>query len=245
MRRMSQIRSKSRKTALYSRGKKLASAHILEGPHPLEDYIQFALVQNQEILAARKQVESLVSRVRVARSLSDPNLTAISQPAPVQTAAGEFQFILNANQKFPWFGKLNARGLVADAEVGIARSELEAVERETIAKVKKAYFELSYVQRAIYITEEEKKLFEQLKSVADSRYQTGQTSFQDVLRADLEISAIENSLINLRQRKITQQARLARLLHISPDAQLEVLPELPAEQLPTDIQSLRQQALTV
>ena len=245
MRRMSQIRSKSRKTALYSRGKKLASAHILEGPHPLEDYIQFALVQNQEILAARKQVESLVSRVRVARSLSDPNLTAISQPAPVQTAAGEFQFILNANQEFPWFGKLNARGLVADAEVGIARSELEAVERETIAKVKKAYFELSYVQRAIYITEEEKKLFEQLKSVADSRYQTGQTSFQDVLRADLEISAIENSLINLRQRKITQQARLARLLHISPDTQLEVLPELPAEQLPTDIQSLRQQALTV
>ena len=101
MRRMSQIRSKSRKTALYSRGKKLASAHILEGPHPLEDYIQFALVQNQEILAARKQVESLVSRVRVARSLSDPNLTAISQPAPVQTAAGEFQFILNANQEFP------------------------------------------------------------------------------------------------------------------------------------------------
>ena len=136
MRRMSQIRSKSRKTALYTGGKKLATAHILEGPHPLDDYIQFSLVQNQEILAARKQVESLVSRVRVARSLSDPNLTAISQPAPVQTAAGEFQFILNANQKFPWFGKLNARGLVADAEVGIARSELEAVERETIAKVK-------------------------------------------------------------------------------------------------------------
>ena len=244
MRRMAQIRSKSRKTAMYTRGKQLASAHFLEGPHPLEDYIQFALVQNPEILAARKQIESRIASIRVARGLPDPNLTAVSQPAPVQTAAGEFQFILNANQKFPWFGKLNTRGLVADAEASIARAELAAVELDTISNVKKAYFELSYVQRAIIVTETEQKLLEQLQSVADTRYQTGETSFQDVLRADLEISSIENSLIDLRQRKIAQQARLARLLHMPPDTQPEALPELPAEQLPTDIESLRQQALT-
>ena len=127
----------------YTRGKQLASAHFLEGPHPLEDYIQFALVQNPEILAARKQIESRIASIRVARGLPDPNLTAVSQPAPVQTAAGEFQFILNANQKFPWFGKLNTRGLVADAEASIARAELAAVELDTISNVKKAYFELS------------------------------------------------------------------------------------------------------
>ncbi len=244
MRQISHIRSTSQKTALYTRSKKLATAHMLEGPHPLEDYVQFALVQNPDILAARKKVESLVSRIQVAKGLPDPNLTAVSQPAPVQTAAGEFQFILNANQKFPWFGKLNTRGLVADAEAGIARAELAATELETVANIKKAYFELSYVQRAIHVTEAEQKLFEQLRSVADTRYQTAETSFQDVLRADLEISSIENSLINLRQRKITQQARLARLLHVSPDTQPEALPQLPAEQLPTDIESLRQQALS-
>ena len=107
MRQISHIRSTSQKTALYTRSKKLATAHMLEGPHPLEDYVQFALVQNPDILAARKKVESLVSRIQVAKGLPDPNLTAVSQPAPVQTAAGEFQFILNANQKFPWFGKLD------------------------------------------------------------------------------------------------------------------------------------------
>ena len=240
---MAQIRSKSRKTAMYTRSKQLASAHFLEGPHPLEDYIQFALVQNPEILAARKQIESRIASIRVARGLPDPNLTAISQPAPVQTAAGEFQFILNANQEFPWFGKLNTRGLVADAEASIARAELAAVELDTISNVKKAYFELSYVQRAIIVTETEQKLLEQLQSGADTRYQTGETSFQDVLRADLEISSIENSLIDLRQRKIAQQARLARLLHMPPDTQPEALPELPAEQLPANIESLRQQAI--
>lgn len=222
----------------------LARVSSLEGPHPVNDYVQVALGQNPDILAARKRIESLAFQVPVARSLPDPSVTTVAQPAPVQTAAGEFQFILNANQKFPWMGKRDARASLAEAEAGVARAELAAVELETVAKVKKAYYELAYVERAMAITAAEQQLLAQLRRVADTRYQTGQTTLQDVLRADLEISGIENSLIDLRQRRTAERARLARLLHVSPDTELEPLAELPAEQLPADLVSLRARAVS-
>lgn len=243
MQRLARTEAKSRSTALHTSGETLVRMHALEGPHALQDYVQVALGQNPDILAARKRIESLAFRVPVARSLPDPSLTTVAQPAPVQTAAGEFQFILNANQKFPWFGKLDARGSVAEAEASVARADLAAVELETVAKVKKAYFELAYVQRAIAVTNAERQLLEQLQSVADTRYQTGQTTLQDVLRADLEIAALENSLIDLRRRQIAERAKLARLLHVAPDTQLEPLAELPDAALPSNLESLRQQAL--
>lgn len=215
----------------------------LAGPHPVEDYVQVALVRNPDIQAARKRVEALRFQVPVVTSLPDPSVTTIAQPAPVQTAAGEFQFILNANQKFPWFGKLATRGTVAEAEAAVARAELAAVELETVATVKRAYYELFYVQRAIAVTEAERTLLGQLRQVADTRYQTGQTSQQDVLRADLELSGIANNLIDLRQRQTTERARLARRLRTSPDTQLAALAELPDERLPASLDSLRDRAV--
>jgi hypothetical protein len=74
----------------------------LEGPHAVEEYVDVALANNPDVQAARQEVAARISQVTVATSLPDPSLTTVAQPAPVQTAAGEFQFILNANQKFPW-----------------------------------------------------------------------------------------------------------------------------------------------
>jgi cobalt-zinc-cadmium efflux system outer membrane protein len=215
----------------------------LEGPHAVEEYVDVALANNPDVQAARQEVAARSSQVTVAASLPDPNLTTVAQPAPVQTAAGEFQFILNANQKFPWFGKLDARGAVAQAEVNSARAELVAATLATATGVKKVYYELFYVQRAIEVTEEERALLLQLRTVADTRYQTGQASLQDVLRADLEISGIDNSLIDLRQRKVTEQARLARLLNVSPQTRMEAEAELSPAALGEDLTTLQGQAV--
>ena len=215
----------------------------LEGPHAVEEYVDVALANNPDVQAARQEVAARSSKVTVATSLPDPNLTTVAQPAPVQTAAGEFQFILNANQKFPWFGKLDARGAVAQAEVESARAELVAATLATAAGVKKVYYELFYVQRAIQATQEERDLLVQLRDVADTRYQTGQTSLQDVLRADLEISGVDNSLIDLRQRKITEQARLARLLNVPPQTKMEAVAELSPAALSDNLATLQSRAM--
>ena len=99
----------------------------LEGPHPVEEYIQFAFEQNPEIQAARKRMEALAHQVPVAASLQDPMLNVTAQPAPVQTAAGPQELIVSASQKFHWFGKLDTRAGVAEAQTNVARAHLAAV----------------------------------------------------------------------------------------------------------------------
>lgn len=215
----------------------------LEGPHAVERYIQIALEQNPEIHAARKKMESMAHQVPVAASLPDPMLNVTVQPEPVQTAAGRQDFILSANQKVPWCGKLGTQASMAEAQTNAARAQLAAVELAVISQVKRAYYELYFIQQAISVTEAERQLLVDIREVADSRYRTARTSQQDVLRADLEVSNVENELIRLRQQRESSQARLARLLHVAPQTKVAALDDLPDEQVPRDLDLLQQQAV--
>ena len=109
---------------------------------------------------------------------------------------------------------------------------LAAAELATIAKVKRAYYDLYFLQQALSVTEEEQRLLSEIRDVANTRYKTGRTTSQDVLRADLEISNVENELIQLRQQLASGQARLARLLHIGPQTRVLALDHLPPEEAP-------------
>ena len=69
-------------------------------------------------------------------------------------------------------------------------------------------------------------------------------SYQDLLRADLEVSNIESELIRLRQRLESGQARLARLLHVAPQTPVAALDDLTQEKVPRDLELLQSQAVT-
>jgi outer membrane protein TolC len=215
----------------------------LEGPHPVEDYIRTALMQNPEIQAARKRVEAAAYRVPAAASLQDPMLNLTVQPEPVQTAAGQQDLILGVNQKVPWRGKLDARAAVEESRANAARAQLAATELETVEKVKRAYYELYFIQQSIEIAEDEQQLLEEIRNVANTRYATGRANQQDVLRADLEISNLENELIRLRQQLASAQARLARLLHVAPQTRLLAVEELPSEEVPDNLERLQRLAV--
>jgi outer membrane protein TolC len=216
----------------------------LAGPHRVEEYIQFALIQNPDIQTARKRMEAFAYQIPVAASLQDPMLNVTAQPEQVQTAAGKQEAILSASQKLPWFGKLDTRASVAESQTNVARAHLAAVELATIEKVKRAYYELYFIQQAISVTGTEQKLLTEIRAIADARYKTGKTSQQDVLRADLEVANLENELIRLRQQLESGQARLARLLHIAPQTRVLALAQLRPEQAPRDLDALQRQAVT-
>jgi cobalt-zinc-cadmium efflux system outer membrane protein len=215
----------------------------LEGPHPVDDYVYFALRQNPEIHAARKRMEALAHQVPVAASLQDPMLNMTVQPEPVQTASGQQELILSASQKFPWFGKLGTRSAVAESQTNVARAQLAAAELEIVEKVKRAYYELYFLQQAMAVTQADQQLLREIRDIANIRYTTGGASQQDVLRAELEISNVEKELIQLRQQLESGQARLARILHVSPQTELLAIDQLPPEQAPRDLDWLQRQAV--
>jgi outer membrane protein TolC len=215
----------------------------LEGPQPLDRYIQVALTQNPAIQAARKRMEAFAHQVPVAASLPDPMLNTTAFPEPVQTAAGQQELILGVNQKFPWRQKLSLHASVAESQTNVARAQLATVELATIENVKKAYYELYFIQQATSVTEAERDLLVQIRDAANARYRAALTSQQDVLRAELEISQIENDLIRLRQQLDSAQAKLARQLHVAPQTKVRALDHLSGEALPQDREWLERQAV--
>ena len=212
-------------------------------PRTLAQCLEVALAQSPEIQAAQKKVQSAAYRVPQAASLPDPQLGITTLPEPIQTAAGQQELGLQVGQKFPWPGKLDLRAQVAQAQLEAAQAELVATQLSVIERVKRAYFELYFVQQAIRITEENRKLMEQLLKIADARYRNNQVSQQDVLRAELELSNIDRELIAWRQRLESTRARLAQLMHIDPETPLVAAGKLPPEAIPQDMDQLFRLAL--
>lgn len=218
----------------------------LAGPRPVEDYVQYALTQNARIQAARSRIEAAANRVPQAASLEDPMLSVSGwpfYPNVPQTAAGRRTAEMMVSQQVPWFGKLSNRAAAAEAEANAARAQLAAAELETIEQVKRAYYQLHFVEQSIQVTQQSRDLLAQVLQIAETRYRTGDTSQQDILRLQAELSGVDGDLVRLNQELATARAEIAQLLHISPETPFQTLQELRPEEIPRDLQALYEQAV--
>ena len=213
----------------------------LAGPHGVDDYVRFALGQNPSVQATRKMVDAKWQRVTMMASLEDPSLSAMSWPsiphAP-QYVNGRMTADVVASQKIPWHGTLSTQARAAEKDVNVARAQLAAAELDVIEKVRRAYYELYYVQQALEITRNERKLLDELSQLAETKYRNNKASQQDVLRSQLEVATLDSELVRLNQQLASAQAALARQLHVSPDTPVRAISQLPQEQIPDDLDRL-------
>ena len=217
----------------------------IEGEHPLGYFVQIAMGQNPEILAAQRAINASSAVIPQVVSLDDPMLVDTFQPFDdhsVQTAAGRTPNTLTLSQKFPWFGKLDARGQIAEQDVQIALTRLAQAELKVTEDVRLSYYEMQFSQRAIAITEEDAALLGDLLKIAEARSRTGATSQQDVLRAQVELNRIDDRLITLHRQLRQSQADLARVLHVSPESNLLATSDVEIPSAPEKIEQLYQMA---
>lgn len=195
----------------------------LAGSHAVDYYVQLALENNPEILAAQHRVAAQTEVIPQVTSLADPTLSDTFQPFhnnSLQTAAGRGPNRLTLAQKFPWFGKLRVRGEVAEAETQIAITQLAQAQLKVIEDVNLAYYDVYFNQKSIKITQKNQRLLTDLLKFAEARYRTGATSQQDVLRAQVELDKLENRLIFLNQKLRQAQADLAEVIQADPESDL-------------------------
>lgn len=217
----------------------------IEGAHPLNFYVQLALGRNPEILAAQRAINASSAVIPQVTAFDDPMLVDTFQPFDkhaVQTAAGRAPNTLMLSQKFPWFGKLETRGQIAEQDVQMAMTRLAQAELKVTEDARLAFYEVQFSQRAIAITEEDAALLRDLLQIAEARYRTGAASQQDVLRAQVELNKIDDRLIALRRQLRQSQADLARVLHTSPESNLLATSEIEIPSAPEQIEQLYQMA---
>ena len=208
----------SANAAAAEQGGGATAAATYYAPEPLlQQCVDRALEANpaiQEMLARSRAAQLRVPQVT---SLPDPMLNvgqAIQRP---ETRVGSQLNTLSVSQVLPWFGKLDLRGQMATQEA-IASSQLHvARQRDVIAAVKRAFYDLAYVDAAVAISQEERALLDHYEQLSQSRYSTGQGLQQAVIKIQAEITKVTSRLDTLNQQRITLVTRLNTLMNRPPD----------------------------
>lgn len=219
---------------------------FVEGPHDVGFYVSLALERNPEVLASQRAVAAQAEVIPQVTALEDPMLTDTFQPITsnsLQTAGGRAPNLLTLTQRFPWLSKLRVRGEIAEQDAKIALTRFAQTQLKVTEAVHIAYFEVAYTQRAIEITEQDAELLQDLLQFADARYRVGATSYQDVLRAQVELDKLEDRLLRLRRQLQQAQADLAAVIHTHPDADLRAESRTPIPDVPTEIDQLYEAAV--
>ena len=117
-------------------------------------------------------------------------------------------------KKFPFPGLLSLKGEVALKEVEAAGIRLEIAIRDAIASVKKSFWDFRFVLKARAITQETLELLENLEKVATARYKSGRSSYQDVIKINIQKEILKESLITLNEKELNFKVRIIELIDL-------------------------------
>ncbi len=195
----------------------------------LGEYIRTALDSNPSIQTAYARYRAALQRIPQQTALPDPTLTFGRFLRSVETREGPQLSTLTLSQRFPWFGKLDLKGRIAVKRAAAHYRLFRAREREVAAGVKRAFYDVAYLDRALDIVNEEQSLLDHYEELAQARYASGKGHQQEVIRIQAEISRTMSRLELLRQQRQSASARLNSLQDRAPEAPVPRLP-LPAPQ---------------
>ena len=217
-----------RQVAHVQESEESSNSSRFSGPTHVEELVQYALANNPEVQAARYHARALGARVPQARSLPDPQLMTTVFLESIQTAAGPQEVALSLSQKLPWFGKLAFRSQAAYHDAMAAYARASAVELNVVERVKRAYFDVFFLQNAAHETLRLQPRLEDVIAIARTKYETSVpgAGLESVLQAEIELSKLKTRLVGLEQAKTEAQARLVGVLHLEPHTPIEPVREL-------------------
>ncbi len=183
-----------------------------EEPNGLEKLEAELLENNPEIRAAGELAAAERYRTGAVTGLADPIFTYGYFGESIQTRNGPQEQLFKLSQKLPLGGQLSLRGEMAEKRADSARALASAVTWKVLTELRLAYYDFWWVDQALNITTEEEEVLRNLEEIARSKYATGKSSLQDLLKAQLARSRLEERRLLYKQRRSTLTALINRLL---------------------------------
>lgn len=169
----------------------------------LRALVRDALENNPDLAAARYAAEAKEHLVLPAGSLPDPMLSLAYSNLPVDDFAIDKEPMtsrdIGLTQAIPFPGKLSLKEEIARLDAVQAADRAKSLANLVRFRTKRNFFLLLENREVTRLTERNKALLGELLSVANSRYAVGKALQQDLFKAQVEISRMENVLIALRK----------------------------------------------
>lgn len=187
---------------------------VISESSTLGDYIRIGLKYNPGLESAFYKWKSAFKKIVQAFSLPDPQFTYTDYIEEVETRVGPQQRAFSISQKFPFPDKLWIRKSKAFKASEVAYHNFEQKALLLIYEITETYYEYVYLSKAIALTKENMKLLVSFERVAQTRYSSGLTKNQDLLKVQVELGKLENDLYSLKDLREVLVARLNALLNL-------------------------------
>ncbi len=198
----------------------------------LGDYLRFAMLNQPEVEAAYYEWAAAVEHITQERSLSDPQFTFESDiiDQVVMTVMPGLM------QEFPGPGKLRLRADVASSESRAKYFAFESSVLQTALAVKRAYYQLYFLEEMIRVNRGILLLLDELERIARAQNEVAKVTLQDVLRAQIEQDRVITEIANLEDSRNPLVAQFKAALGLTVE---QSDPPLPArfETTPLDVTS--------
>jgi len=186
-------------------------------PESQELDLQFLIVEalqnNPEIQAADFEWDLQRAKIPQAQSLDNPELKLMYEEIPGFKFGDAMYSRVELMQMFPFPGKINLQTELAHIESEHGHHDhLEKI-NYVIAKLKMAYIELWFVQQQMVLNRENARLTKQFLHIVQTKFGVGESSLQDVFKAQIEIAKLDNELLSLRQKELSAKTMLLSILN--------------------------------
>lgn len=181
----------------------------------LDAVVEAARTANPMLQAARLRADAAEERIVQAGAPPDPQFSFGLVNRPLDGFGTGDEMTMNEfrlSQTIPWPGKLGYGRERERRLAGAARLDAAEAELMLIARVKAAYFELAYMDRALLIMAATRDLLRDLAGVTSTMYAVGDGLQQDVLQAQVAVARMTEDITVMQQNRVAMGARLNALL---------------------------------
>jgi outer membrane protein, heavy metal efflux system len=193
----------------------------------LEDFVLFTMLNRPTVAATYQDWVASVERITMERSLPDPRLTFSTDIQEMLMGVMPGLMV-----DLPGPGKLRAAAAVASAESEARYFEFEAAVLKGAFDVKRAYYQLYFLERRIAVNRETLVLLHDVEKLARTQNEVGKATLQDLLRAQIEAERLETEITNLEDSRAALLAEFKAALGLKPS---EANPPVPKQFASTEL----------
>lgn len=204
---------------------------------------RLALEQDPITQALQSQAMGLAEQAVADGQLPDPQLRLGIANLPVDSFShrrDDMTMIeFGLQQAFPPGRTLQYRREYGEALSDGERARSVARRLELTRNVRLRYLDVYHRDQTLQLLRENQSIFERLVEITERQYAAGRDNQQDVLRAQLELTLIEDRILDMLRARESEYAELGRYIsaeHVGRPL-VDSLPELPVLRVPSEAES--------
>jgi outer membrane protein, heavy metal efflux system len=187
----------------------------------MQAFVQQVVVANPSLQARRHMQRSLLARASAEGYWPDPELQVMLDRVP-ERHDGEMPMLrYQLSQMIMWPGKLDLMESAAHQKADAAAADVQTRKLELVREAQRAYLMLAQNRGYDEVNRSARQLLETVTRSAIARYGAGSGNHHEVVRAEVERSALEVEALSLEGERVSMLAMLNALRNLPSDARID------------------------